>query len=131
MFCLPHRVSLVLAVEGIPVHWESIRIPNPSGSCPFCRAMKEGAATFERAKEKWVQAAKMDPKILSDSPKVSGNSSDKEKTMDYSTQKHNRDKLREENNRKIVRDLKGNSKPDNNKRVTNKPTKKPNHLRLV
>jgi hypothetical protein len=93
--------------------------------------MKEGAAAFERAKEKWVQAAKMDPKILSDNPKVSENSSDKDKTMDYSTQKHNRDKLREENNHKIVRDLKGNSKPDNNKRLTNKPTKKPNHLRLV
>lgn len=132
MFCLPHRVSLVLAVEGIPVHWKSIRIPNPSGSCPFCRAMKEGDSALEKAKEKWIQAAKMDPKILSDSPKVSANNSDKDITMNPVTQQNNREKLRQENNQRIVRQLKGASTPSNNKREpNNKPTKKPNHLRLV
>lgn len=133
MFCLPHRVSLVLAVEGIPVRWETIKVPNPSGSCPFCRANKEGEPSVQRALDRWIQAARMDPKILTDSPKVSPNNSDKESGVDFKTQQLNKEKQRAESNRKIVQGLKGNSIPNNNKRLSNESAspKKPNHLRIV
>lgn len=129
MFCMSHRVMLVLEVEGVPTRWDQLKIPNPSGSCPFCRAMREGAAALEAAIYKWKVAARMDPKILTDSAKVSENNSDKEIGMDPKKQQHNKEKLREENNRKIVAEMKRGSIPNNNKRQV--PTKKPNHLRLV
>lgn len=129
MFCLSHRVSLVLAVEGIPVKWESLRIPRPSGSCPFCRAMQEGKEAFEKALNKWTVAARMDPKIISDNAKDSEDSSDKDNGMDYKVQQKNKEKLREENNRKLVSELTRKSIPGNNRRKP--PAKKPNHLRLV
>lgn len=125
-FCLPHRVSLVLAVEGIPVHWESLKVPKPSGSCPLCRAKGESQTSFDKALKKWVDAGRLDPNILSDSPKVSQKYSDSNnsdgKQMNYETQKNNRKKIMEENNRKVVSSL-------GSKKL--KPTKKPNHLRLV
>lgn len=129
-FCLPHRVSLVLAVEGIPVHWNSIKVPRESGSCPFCRASREGEAALKKAVEKWVKLAKIDPKILSDRPQVSSKDTDKT-TMDPKTQQYNKEKIREENNRKIVRDLTNGKANNTDKRSSGKPTKKPNHLRLV
>lgn len=132
MFCLPHRVSLILAVEGLPVHWGSIKINKASGSCPFCRAMREGEQAFNKAVDKWTTAGRHDPSFLMSDAKVSPNNSDKDMTMDPTTQQNNRERLRQENNQKIVRQLKGASTPGNNKREPkNKPTKKPNHLRLV
>jgi hypothetical protein len=75
----------------------------------------------------------MDPKILTDSPKVSSNNSDKESGVDFKTQQLNKEKQRVESNRKIVQGLKGNSIPNNNKRLSNESAspKKPNHLRIV
>jgi hypothetical protein len=123
----------VLAVDGIPVRWETIKVPNPSGSCPLCRANKEGEASVKKALDRWIQAARMDPRILTDSPKVSENNSDKESGVDFKTQQLNKKKQREESNRKIVQGLKGSSIPNNNKRLKNEPAfpKKPNHLRIV
>ena len=132
-FCLPHRVSLVLAAEGIPVHWKSIKVPKSSGSCPFCRATNEGEESLEKAIKKWVAAARIDPSVISDSPKDSKKSSDKgDSTMNYDKQQNNTHKIREENNRKIVRELTRGKSGSSNKNQASKPAKqKPNHLRLV
>jgi len=130
VFCLPHRMSLVLAAEGFPVYWESIRLNRTSGSCPICRAGKLGNKELDKAIDKWVAAARMNPNILSENVKDSSNSSDKDNSMDFKEQQKNKEKLRAENNRRIVSQLTQGSIPSNNRRL-NKPNKKPNHLRLV
>lgn len=127
-FCLTHKISLVLAVEGIPVYWDSIRLPKVSGSCPFCRATTEGQASLKKAVEKWIKLAKIDPKILTDNAQVSTEGADKT-IMDPKTQQYNKEKIREENNRKIVSALTKGKKGTNDSGA--KPVKKPNHLRLV
>jgi hypothetical protein len=132
VFCLPHRVSLVLAVEGIPVHWQSVKSPKPSGSCPLCRAHKEGEQQFEAALKKWIERGRKDPSFLVSDTKDSEVSSDKDKTMNFDSQQKNKARLREENNRKIMAELKRSSIPGNNKRSREEvPAKKPNHLRLI
>jgi hypothetical protein len=130
-FCVTHKVALTLVTSGMPVHWESVRNPNPSGSCPICRGMTDGPEALKLAVDKWVAACQLDPQILTkDSRKDSDNSTNgEEKTMNYQQQKNNSQKIREENNRKVVATLTGgNSIPGNNKRTKKQ---KPNHLRLV
>ena len=122
MFCLPHRVSLVLAVEGIPVSWETLRVPKASGSCPLCRATGDG--TFHAVLNKWIEKGKRDPNYLVEKTQVPNNSSDKESVVDYKTQQENKEKLRAESNRRIVSGLSKGKSP-------RLPTKKPNHLRIV
>lgn len=121
-FCLPHKVSLILAVEGIPVSWESLKVPKVSGSCPFCRAKREG--NFHNTLQKWVDKGRNNPDYLNEQPQVSNNSSDKDTVMDYKTQQKNKEKLREEGNSKIVKSLTKGKSP-------RLPPKKPNHLRIV
>lgn len=124
-FCLPHRVSLVLAVEGIPVHWESLNVPKPSGSCPLCRANREGKDSFHKALKKWVEAGRMDSRILSDDPKVYKKYSDiNNSAINYEEQQQVKQRIREENNNKIVATL-------NKSKSKALSIKKPNHLRLV
>jgi hypothetical protein len=132
-FCLPHRVSLVLAVEGIPVYWQSVKSPKPSGSCPLCRAHKEGEKQFDAAVKKWVERGRKDPSFLMTDAKDSDNSADKDNdNMNFESQQKNKARLREENNRKITAELKRSSIPGNNKRSREEvPAKKPNHLRLI
>lgn len=121
-FCVPHKVSLVLAVEGIPVSWETLKVPKASGSCPLCRATRDG--NFHATLKKWIEKGRANPEYLLEQPKVSENSTDKESVMDYKTQQKNKEKLREESNRKIVSGLTKGKSP-------RLPSKKPNHLRIV
>lgn len=130
-FCLPHRVSLVLAVEGIPVSWASLRIPSPSVACPLCQAYTSGDEAMQKAVSHWVKVGRNNSAILVQSSKDSDKHSDKkERDMDYKTQRTNAAKDREERNKKIINKLTNGGTNTATKR-SNKPTKKPNHLRLV
>ena len=137
-FCIPHRVSLVLAIERLPVSWSSLRIPNPSVACPLCQAYTQSGEEFEKALSHWITRGRNNPDFLMTDTKDNEDSTDKKDSdnMNYSTQKKNREKLRAEANRRIVNQLtdggtKGPTKRSNGLSTKDKPTKKPNHLRLV
>lgn len=131
MICLPHRVSLVLEVEGLPVNWASITLPKGSGSCPLCRAHRKGPIALQAAVKQWLFKARSHPEILTDGTKDSSKDADKDTSMDYKEQQSNKQRLREENNKRVARsyNLVG---PSNQKANANsRPQKKPNHLRIV
>lgn len=132
VLCITHRVSLTLVVQGFPVRWESIKVQKVSGSCPLCRAHKEGVLELQKAVKKWTFKAKEHPEILTDGTKESKKDSDKENSMNYTTQQSNRQRLREENNKRVAREyqLKRGAPaippppPEATKR-------RPNHLKLI
>lgn len=131
MICLPHRVSLVLEVEGLPVNWASITLPKGSGSCPLCRAHKKGPIALQAAVKQWLFKARSHPEILTDGTKDSSKDADKDNSMDYEEQQSNKQRLREENNKRVARSY--NLTNPNRKAGTDSrpPKSKPNHLRVV
>lgn len=134
-FCIPHRVSLVLAIERLPVHWESLRIPNPSVACPLCQAYTQGGEVFEKTLNHWITRGRNNPDFLMTDTKDNKQSTDKKDSsnMNYESQRNNVSKDREERNKKIINKITNGGTNTTTKRssMKDKPTKKPNHLRLV
>jgi hypothetical protein len=132
MMCLPHRVSLVLEVEGLPVNWASITVPRRSGSCPLCRAHQKGPVALQAAVKQWLFKARSHPEILTDGTKDSSKDTDKDKSMDYKEQQSNKQKLREENNKRVARSYNLTGASNHKSDASSRPPKsKPNHLRIV
>lgn len=131
MICLPHRVSLVLEVEGLPVNWASITVPKHSGSCPLCRAHRKGPVALQAAVKQWIFKARSHPEILTDGTKDSSDSSDKDKSMNFEEQQSNKQRLREENNKRVARSYNLASPSKHKSDASSRPQKKPNHLRVV
>jgi hypothetical protein len=126
---MSHRVSLVLAIEGFPVNWQSIKIPNVSVACPLCQAFTHGDDKFNKALEHWIARGRQNSDFLRHDAKDSKETTDKDNGMDYKTQQANLKKHQEERNRKVINQLTNGGKKTSTKRSTN--NKKSNHLRLV
>ena len=132
MLCISHRVSLTLEVQGFPVRWESIKVQKVSGSCPLCRAHKEGVLELQKAVKQWTFKAKEHPEILTDGTKDSTKDSDKHNNMNYTTQQSNRQRLREENNKRVTRQYQlKRDVPAIPPPPPEAAKKRPNHLKLI